>query len=121
MGLYRSRQEDLAKLAPKYRWIERLLEYQRKTKILNTYVNGIKEGSILELLVPASFSTVHPPVDIHLVLPTSKISREMINALNHVLSLDLTKYSSVRITHNSSLGCLLTFGRYETFGGVQRK
>lgn len=33
----------LAKLAPKYKWIERLLEYQRKTKIINTYITGIEE------------------------------------------------------------------------------
>lgn len=32
----------LAKLAPKYKWIERLLEYQRKNKILNTYIEGIE-------------------------------------------------------------------------------
>lgn len=35
--------KTLTKLAPKYKWIERLLEYQRKTKILNTYVEGIGE------------------------------------------------------------------------------
>lgn len=33
----------LKKLAPKYKWIERLLEYQRKLKLLNTYVEGIEE------------------------------------------------------------------------------
>ena len=33
----------LKKLSPKYQWIERLLEYQRKKKILNTYVEGIEE------------------------------------------------------------------------------
>lgn len=32
----------LKKLAPKYKWIARLLEYQRKTKILTTYVKGIE-------------------------------------------------------------------------------
>jgi DNA polymerase I-like protein with 3'-5' exonuclease and polymerase domains len=35
--------KTLTKLAPKYKWIERLLEYQRKTKILTTYVEGIEE------------------------------------------------------------------------------
>lgn len=33
----------LVKFASKYKWIERLLEYQRKTKLLNTYVEGIEE------------------------------------------------------------------------------
>lgn len=33
----------LNKLAPKYRWIERLLEYQKKTKILTTYIEGLEE------------------------------------------------------------------------------
>jgi len=35
--------KTLTKLAPKYKWIERLLEYQRKMKLLNTYVEGIEE------------------------------------------------------------------------------
>lgn len=34
--------KTLTKLAPKYKWIERLLEYQRKTKLLNTYIEGIE-------------------------------------------------------------------------------
>lgn len=33
----------LKKLSHKHKWIERLLEYQRKTKLLNTYVTGIEE------------------------------------------------------------------------------
>ncbi len=33
----------LSKLSSKYKWIERLLEYQRKQKLLNTYVIGIEE------------------------------------------------------------------------------
>ena len=33
----------LKKLANHYKWIEKLLEYQRKMKILNTYVEGIEE------------------------------------------------------------------------------
>ncbi len=32
----------LKKLAPKHKWIDRLLEYQRKTKIINTYIEGIE-------------------------------------------------------------------------------
>lgn len=34
--------KTLTKLASKYKWIERLLEYQRKMKILTTYVKGIE-------------------------------------------------------------------------------
>lgn len=33
----------LNKLAPRHKWIEKLLEYQRKTKLLSTYVEGIEE------------------------------------------------------------------------------
>lgn len=33
----------LKTLSPKYKWIERLLEYQRKMKILSTYIEGIEE------------------------------------------------------------------------------
>ncbi len=33
----------IKKLAYKYKWIEVLLEYQHKTKLLNTYVEGIEE------------------------------------------------------------------------------
>lgn len=32
----------LTKLAPKYKWIERLLEYQSKMKLLTTYVKGVE-------------------------------------------------------------------------------
>lgn len=35
--------KTLTKLAPEYKWIERLLEYQRKTKLLTTYVEGFEE------------------------------------------------------------------------------
>jgi DNA polymerase-1 len=35
--------ETLTKLSSKYKWIERLLSYQRKLKILNTYVKGIED------------------------------------------------------------------------------
>lgn len=33
----------LKKLAPRFKWIERLLEYQSKMKLLSTYVEGIEE------------------------------------------------------------------------------
>lgn len=33
----------LAKFAPKYKWIERLLSYKKKMKLLSTYVEGIEE------------------------------------------------------------------------------
>lgn len=33
----------LKKLAPRYKWIEKLLEYQRKTKLLSTYIEGLEE------------------------------------------------------------------------------
>lgn len=35
--------KTLSKLAPKHKWIEVLLEYQRKQKLLNTYVCGVEE------------------------------------------------------------------------------
>jgi len=35
--------KTLQKYADKYKWIEKLLEYQRKMKLLNTYVEGIEE------------------------------------------------------------------------------
>lgn len=34
--------ETLKKLAPKYKWVERYLEYAKDLKILNTYVEGIE-------------------------------------------------------------------------------
>jgi len=35
--------KTLIKIAPKYKWVERLLEYQRKNKLLTTYIKGIEE------------------------------------------------------------------------------
>lgn len=35
--------KTLSKFAPKIKWIEKLLEYQKKLKLLNTYVEGIEE------------------------------------------------------------------------------
>lgn len=43
----------LTKLAPKYKWIEKLLEYQRKTKLLNTYVEGIEERVRYGIISPS--------------------------------------------------------------------
>jgi DNA polymerase I-like protein with 3'-5' exonuclease and polymerase domains len=34
--------KTLTKLAPKYKWIAKLLEYQRKQKLLNTYIKGMQ-------------------------------------------------------------------------------
>lgn len=45
--------KTLTKLAPKYKWIERLLEYQRKTKILNTYVKGIESRIQYGIIQPS--------------------------------------------------------------------
>lgn len=43
----------LQKHAHKYKWIERLLEYQRKTKLLNTYVEGIEERTQYGIIQPS--------------------------------------------------------------------
>lgn len=45
--------KTLIKLAPKYKWIERLLEYQRKTKILTTYVEGIESRTKYGVVNPS--------------------------------------------------------------------
>ena len=45
--------KTLTKLAPRYKWIERLLEYQRKIKILNTYVEGIQERTQYGVIYPS--------------------------------------------------------------------
>jgi DNA polymerase I-like protein with 3'-5' exonuclease and polymerase domains len=34
--------KTLSKIAPKLKWVEKLLEYQRKTKLLSTYIKGIE-------------------------------------------------------------------------------
>jgi DNA polymerase-1 len=47
----------LKKLAPKYKWIEKLLEYQRKTKILTTYVKGISDKTKYGLIHPNFLQT----------------------------------------------------------------
>lgn len=43
----------LTKLAPRYKWIERLLEYQRKMKLLSTYVKGIQERTHYGVIYPS--------------------------------------------------------------------
>lgn len=42
----------LQKIAPKIKWVARLLEYQRKTKILTTYVKGIEQR--------VQYGVIHP-------------------------------------------------------------
>jgi DNA polymerase-1 len=42
----------LQKYSPKYKWIEKLLEYQKKQKILNTYVKGIESR--------VQYGVIHP-------------------------------------------------------------
>lgn len=45
--------KTLGKLAPKYQWIAKLLEYQKKTKILNTYVIGFEERTRYGVVNPS--------------------------------------------------------------------
>lgn len=45
--------KTLAKLAPKYTWIGKLLEYQKKTKILNTYIKGIESRTKYGVVQPS--------------------------------------------------------------------
>lgn len=45
--------KTLTKLSNKYKWIERLLEYQRKKKILSTYVGGIEKRIRYGLIQPS--------------------------------------------------------------------
>ena len=45
--------ETLGKIAPKYKWIAALLEYQQKIKILNTYVEGIEERTRYGIIQPS--------------------------------------------------------------------
>lgn len=49
--------KTLAKLAPKFKWIESLLEYQRKTKLINTYINGIEERLQYGIIRPSFLQT----------------------------------------------------------------
>lgn len=43
----------LEKLSDRYSWIKRLLEYKRKTKILNTYVEGIESAVQYGIISPS--------------------------------------------------------------------
>jgi DNA polymerase I-like protein with 3'-5' exonuclease and polymerase domains len=45
--------KTLAKLAPRHKWIEVLLEYQRKTKLLTTYIKGIQTRTTYGKIYPA--------------------------------------------------------------------
>lgn len=49
--------KTLAKIAPKLKWVERLLEYQRKTKILTTYVKGIEQRVQYGIIRPSFLQT----------------------------------------------------------------
>jgi len=44
--------EILTKYADKYKWVEKLLEYKKNLKLLNTYVEGIEERM--------KYNTIHP-------------------------------------------------------------
>ncbi len=52
-GYIKCDKATLAKLSHKYKWIEKLLEYQRKTKILNTYVNGLEKRIQYGVIYPS--------------------------------------------------------------------
>lgn len=45
--------ESLALLAPKYKWVERLLEYKKNTKLLSTYVEGIQSRMRYNIIRPS--------------------------------------------------------------------
>lgn len=49
--------KSLVKIAPKLKWVERLLEYQRKTKILTTYVKGIEQRIQYGIIRPSFLQT----------------------------------------------------------------
>lgn len=47
----------LSKLAPKHTWIQRLIDYNKKQKILNTYVEGIEERTQYGIIQPSFLQT----------------------------------------------------------------
>lgn len=49
--------KTLTKFAPKLKWVAKLLEYQRKTKILTTYVKGIEQRIQYGIIRPAFLQT----------------------------------------------------------------
>lgn len=49
--------KTLQKLAPRFKWIEKLLEYQRKTKLLTTYIKGIEARIRYGIIHPSFLQT----------------------------------------------------------------
>jgi DNA polymerase-1 len=45
--------ETLVKFAPKYKWVEKFLEYAKNTKLLNTYVMGIQSKMRYNVIRPS--------------------------------------------------------------------
>lgn len=45
--------KTLTRYSSKYKWIERLLEYQRKNKILTTYITGLEERMEYSIIYPS--------------------------------------------------------------------
>lgn len=45
--------ETLQKLAPRYKWVEKLLEYKKSLKLLNTYVEGIQSRMKYNIIRPS--------------------------------------------------------------------
>jgi DNA polymerase I-like protein with 3'-5' exonuclease and polymerase domains len=45
--------DALVKLAPKRKWIEKLLEYNKKSKLLSTYIKGIEEKTQYGIIRPS--------------------------------------------------------------------
>lgn len=45
--------ESLAKLAHKYKWVQKYLEYAKNLKLLNTYVEGIQERAQYNIIRPS--------------------------------------------------------------------
>lgn len=45
--------ESLDRYSKKYKWVEKLLEYKKNTKLLNTYVDGIQERAKYNVIRPS--------------------------------------------------------------------
>lgn len=45
--------DTLRKLAPKYKWIAKLLEYKKKMKLLSTYIEGIEDKIFYSVIHPS--------------------------------------------------------------------
>lgn len=52
--------ETLSKLAPKYKWVARYLEYAKNLKLLNTYVTGIQSRMKYNVIRPSFLQNVVP-------------------------------------------------------------